>query len=418
MNILSGCAHHTFNKLSQILNIDVLYFVKGGFWIGFNYVFVTLLRLALISILAYAVDVDFYGKYQFILTLISIASVFSLPGMDLAITQSVARGYESSLIFGTKTKIKWGIFGSLFLAGAALFFKFVHPENFWFVFILAAFFLPFTSFSSVIAYYRGKENFKQSAFYSMIGQSSHVFATILAILLVKSLLAIVVAMMSVSIAVYGYFYFKEKKSIKKKKFDKTISRYGKDLTFMTFLEYLMPYADKLIITFFAGFTGLAVYAIAIAITTHLSISGKLISFLILPKLSRAKPHHTKKINQIMWASIIVTLITMAILALTLPWLIPLLFSQKYVESVLYAQIALGYLVFFLPSSILYSYFLARKKTKLLYAYNVGVGVLNLVLLGVFVPLLGILGAVIGKVALGFLGFVFLTTMFYSQHAKV
>lgn len=403
------------NGLSQMLNVDVAYLVRGGFWLSAGYSGVTLLRLLLVVILAHFADRAFYGQYQLIFSILATILVFSLPGMNIAITQSVARGYDSSLITGTKSKLRWAVLGSIALLGVAGFFYFIKPEPIWYVFIFMALSFPlYACFSSIIFYYRGKENFRKAAIYNVLTSAITITSVIIVFFLTKSLLAIVLAMIIPVTFVYVLIYFKILQKIKSRKIDKGVVSYGKNLTFMTLFELITPHIDKFVIAYIAGFEGLAIYSIALAVVLHLGILGKQFSFLILPKLSRAKAHHFEKIKKLFWLASLGVVFCVIVLILIMPWLIPLLFSQKYVASVHYAQIAMVYLVFFLPSSILIAFFQGKKKTKLLYTYNFGTGVMNIVLLAVFVPLLGVFGAIISRVVLGLIGFVFLTSVFYTQ----
>lgn len=400
--------------LSNYLKIDVPYFVKGGFWLGVGYAGSALLRLLQIVILARVIDRQEYGVYQFVLVSIAVVAVFSLPGMDGAVVRSVANGYDSSFVSGTKAKLKWALIGSLVLFGMAMFFKFFQPRPFWHIFIFVALLFPcYTGFSGIPAYYRGKEKFRTAALYDLLVAGVSTFAIFVALFLEKSVFAVIISLMIFNILVYFFVYFKTCKQISSYPVDRAVVREGIHYTVIGALSYLTPYADKFIIAFVVGFEGLAVYAVAVSLLLNLSIGSSLISTLLLPKLSRAKPHHAERIKGLFWlACFCIAGLVLAVILLT-PWLLPFLFSVKYVESVRYAQIALVSLVFLLPSSILVTFFRARNRVKFLYVYALGMGIMNIVLLGIGVPLLGIFGAVLSKVVLSFLGCAFLAVWFFA-----
>ncbi|HLF54143.1 MAG TPA: hypothetical protein VI612_00290, partial [Candidatus Nanoarchaeia archaeon] len=217
---------------------------------------------------------------------------------------------------------------------------------------------------------------------------------------------------------YLVLYFRTSRNVSSEQIDPGIVAYGRNLTFMTFLTYIAPYVDRLIVAGVAGFEGLAIYSIAMAITLNLSVNGQLISILLLPKLSRESPYHEQRIKKLFWWVCLLILFGIGIVILAIPWVISFLFADKYVASIPYAQIGAVYLAFFIPATILRTYFQGRKKTKILYAYNLSIGIINLVLLGILAPLFGILGAVISKVLLGFFGFVFLVVSFYMSETPV
>ncbi len=390
------------NGLSRVLNIDVEYFVHGGFWLGVDQGVGMLLRLVQVAVFAHVVDKTFYGEYQFIITMMTAFALFALPAMDTAIIQSVANGYKSSLVVGTRAKFKWSLLGCLGLVLTGLFYKFVRPEPFWLVLILCAVFFPFYfSLSSVSAYYRGRENFRAAAVYGLLVEAVAMVVVVGMLMLTKSLVWVVGSMMASSVLVLLWVFVKARREIRMEPVDKNVVSFGIHLTVMNALNYLSFYADKLIIGILIGLENLAVYSVAIGAANNLAAGGNLFGILLLPKLSRND--HSAKIKQWFWLAIIGSLAAAVAAAFVMPWLIPLLFSEKYSDAVLYSQIVMAFLVFYLPACVLRSYFQGRKKTKFLYVHNVTFGILNLVLLFVFVPLYGILGAVISKVALHAVG---------------
>lgn len=404
------------NGLSRTLNIDVHYFVKSGFWTYFGYGGSVLLRMILLVIFARFADKGFYGEYQFVSTVLWVLVLFSMPGMDTSIVQSVARGYESSLISGTRAKLRWSLLGSAALVCVSLYFKYVSPRPFWNVFLALVVFFPLWSAgSTIMAYYRGKEQFDKAAFYEIFVGILTTIASIVAFLLTKSLLVIFVASTIIGILVFEIMYSRLLCRIKPLPVDEHVVSYGRHVTFMTAINFVAPYADRFAITYIAGYEGLAVYSIATSIPMTLSFCGKLLSTLLLPKLSRGHDSHVHSIKKLFWWFSLAALIMTGVVILLMPWLIPFLFSDEYVEAVRYSQAALLYLVFFIPTSVLYSVFQGKKAVKLLYAYNLGIGITDLALLAVMVPLYGIWGAILTKVILGFLGFVFLVIAFYRKH---
>ena len=54
-----------------------------------------------------------FGIYQYILSIISILAIFTLPGMQSALTRAIARGKEGTLNVCLKEKIKWSLIGVL-----------------------------------------------------------------------------------------------------------------------------------------------------------------------------------------------------------------------------------------------------------------------------------------------------------------
>ncbi len=401
--------------LSQTLDLDILYFVRNGLWIALGYAGMMLLRLAGTIIFAHLAEQQLYGQYQFIITVVTVLVVFSLPNMGFAIMQSVASGYDSSVIRGINAKIAWSVLGSIALLGVAAFFRFVRYEQFWYVFLIAAALFPaYSGLLSVLYYHRGKEKFRAVAGYQVLSQLLITCATVAALLLTKSLAIIIAAWMAAAVIVPLLVYARLLRTVKRKPVDPHVVAFGRHLSFMTVVTDVSPYVDRLVVAAVAGFSGLAVYSIALALASQFIAFGDLLSSLVLPRLSRAHPKQERTIRRLFWLLCVGCALVSAVLVLGMRWLIPLLFSENYAASIPYAQLVSVSLAFFLPSSILHAYFQSRKKTKLLYAYNLGCGITQIILLVSLVPLFGIFGAVASRVILSVLGFLFLTVVFFRS----
>lgn len=406
-------AHKLFHALSRTFHVDMAYLIKGGAWLGIGYAAVSILKFALVVILAHFLDKTVYGQYQFVMTVIGIVGITGLPRLTLALMQSVARGFDASLITAVRARFTGGLIGSAILLGFAYYFHAIKPEPLWPAFIAAAILFPFYAAAPTPgAYYRGKEQFKHSTLGVIAAELLTVLSATTALFLTKKLLHITLAALAGNIIAWAIIYTFLKPRVRHAKKDRYLVRYGMHLTLMHSLLYLVPFVDKLVIAFFAGFEGLATYAIAMALAVRLSTTGSILQVLILPKLSRAKHYHAALIRKNFRWMLLATILFAAALYALMPWLIPLAFSAKYTDAVLYAQIALLYLIFFIPSRVFHAYFLSRKKTKLLYRYSLSMGALNLALLGALVPFFGILGAVLSKVFLGLAEFFFLGIAFY------
>lgn len=398
------------NRVSSFLQFDVSYFLKAGFWLFFGQLGSSLLRLLQVVLLAHFVDKAFFGEFQFVYGVVAVLLLFSLPGLDTSLVRSVAKGFDGSLLVAVRSKVRWGYFGSLVLLVLSLFF-WLNDSSLWFVFLLCSFVFPvYGGFGSILAFYRGKEDFRSSALFDIL----FVFVSTLAlivVLFVSGSLAFIFAgmLVAVSVAYLCVLFFVSKKL--SSRVDSGMLSFGKHLTLINFFNYFTPYADRFVIAGLAGFEAVAVYSVAVILTISLTNSGKLFTILLLPKLSRSSScvFHVKRL---FWLVCLGFLLFILCLILVVPFVFPLLFPVDYLGAIFYAQLALLYLVFFLPSCVLYAFLLERKDTKVLFVYNVGLGVLNLLLLGLFVPFFGVLGAVLVKILVGLFGFVFLVFVFF------
>ena len=98
---------------------DMVYLAKGGFWLTLGNIISSASVFLLAIAFANLLDSTTYGNYKYILSLVGILIIFTLTGTKFAIPQAVARGLEGSFYTGFKTKLKWGVLGSLSAIGLA-----------------------------------------------------------------------------------------------------------------------------------------------------------------------------------------------------------------------------------------------------------------------------------------------------------
>src|SRR3989338_7381802 len=101
------------NSVSNLFGTNIAYIIKGGSALTLNNFFSIAANFALAFFFARLLPKEIYGTYSYILAWISVLGVFALTGMDMAVIQSVSRGFESSLVLGLKKKIRYGTLGTL-----------------------------------------------------------------------------------------------------------------------------------------------------------------------------------------------------------------------------------------------------------------------------------------------------------------
>src|SRR5437868_5720048 len=94
-------------KLERLLKTDIQYLIKGGSWLGVNQILSSLIAFALSLAFANLLAPGTYGVYKFILSVATILTIPTLPGIDAAVNRAVARKFEGTMIVGMKTKLRW-----------------------------------------------------------------------------------------------------------------------------------------------------------------------------------------------------------------------------------------------------------------------------------------------------------------------
>lgn len=391
--------HNLLKWSEQYTATDMVYLAKGGFWLTLGQIVSAGSAFLLAIAFANLLPKETYGTYKYILSIAGILSISTLAGMNTAIIQAVARGYEGSFIPILKIKIYWGLMGglaSLILAG---YYYFNGNTTLTISFLISAVFLPFMdSFGIYNTLLLGRKLFNVSVKYSIISQIIAVAALIAALFFTKNIFLILLAYFT-SWTILRFIFLK----ITLKKFppnnqqdSQTIS-YGKHLSFMNILPLIAQQLDKILLWHFLGPVQLAIYSFAIAIPNQIKSLFKNLQTLILPKFSERSREEIKTalFNKILKLGMLLIFITILYI-LFAPFIYKILFPE-YLESILYSQIfaisIIATTLAILPTTFLQ----AKLAQKELYQFYTIGAIFQIAALFILIYQLGLIGAVIAKI---------------------
>lgn len=399
------------DKLQKRFQLDIKYYIK-------NTTYLIIARgvilgcVFLLSILfARFLSEEIYGQYNFIFAILGILSIFTLNGMGIAVQQAVANKNEGILITGIKEKFKWSILGSIIVLGVGIYYFLNGSFLLGKCFIISSLFFPFAyNFKIYSSFFAGKKQFNKVSKY---GSITAIFSLIIVSLVVYfsgNLIHIIIASLLAISLIEGYFFRLTLKKIKSRSDSSqdTIS-FGKHISLMNSASVIANQADKIIVGTLFGFSDLAIYSVASVIPRNISTTTTPISRVAFPRLSAMNKNNAylavkKKYLYLVLLAVIISVI-MVLLA---PYFIPLLYSQKYLNSVPYAQLLFIGLIFTIPTQMLgKALFPSQKEIGKLYKFRIMNSIVQLILLFVLTLSFGILGAVLARL----LGNAF--TMFYS-----
>jgi len=381
------------SRIGNFIQLDLDYYIRNSFYLITARGVIMACGLLLSVTFARLVSQETYGQWNYLLSIIGICAILTLPGMNTAITQAVATGNDRVLIEGTKQRFKWSLLGSLILAGVGLYYLLVDNTGLGSGLLVAALFLPFyQNFDSYLAYITGKKQFDRLAKYQIITQVAAILVTVLVIYLSRNLIVIVVAYLLSFSVLRGYFFRVVSREVTSHKSDPGAITFGNHMTITQIPASIMGHYDKIIIALFLSFPDLAIYAIALAFSEILSPLRSIIASLIFPKLSQMDKKEAYSEVRKRW--LLVAVIGGILIALC-PYVIPFLYSQKYAASVLYAQLLIVSVVISAPVQIINkALFPSQRRIKDLYKLQISSSVVGIVLATVLVINYGLMGAVI------------------------
>jgi O-antigen/teichoic acid export membrane protein len=377
----------------------MLYLAKGGFWLTFGQGIAMLSGLFISIAFANLFPKESFGTYKFILSGVAILGVFSITGLSTSIIQSVARGFEGSLQKGFWLNLKWSI--GVFLGGLtiSLYYYLNGNQLLSFSFLLAGICTPLTSSASLYsAYILGKKDFKKSSFYGMVRNTIPAIVLVITLLISQSLPVIITVYFLVGLIVPVFLYIKivSTNTTKSTQEDPDLLVYSKHLSIMDIIASLAHYLDKILIFHYLGAAPLAIYAFAIAPVEQLQGGKKILSTLILPKLSERPFEELQKSAPRKAFLLTIYALTLAgTYAFFAPYFYSFLYPQ-YLDSVFYSQIY-SLTLLAVSGTIFNETLIAHRKTKELYFHRTIVPITQVILFFILLPIYGLMGLIITHV---------------------
>lgn len=386
---------------------DMVYLAKGGFWLTLGQIIST--AVFLLSAVAFAnlLDPTTYGNYKYILSLVGALGVFALTGMGTAITQAVAQGLEGSFYTGFKTKLKWGLLGSLVAIGGAIYYWIRGNYLLPIPLLISAIFLPLILASQIYSSFLvGKKLFNIHVKYNTFSRVVSTGTLVATLFFTKNLFWLI-TIYFVSHTFLNYFFYlltKSKFKPNKKEDAQTIS-YGKQVSLLGVLTTGALYLDRILVFHYLGGAPLAIYNFAIIPIEQFWSFFKNFQPLVFLKLTiknkeKINKNLYKKTFQLLFIGGIVVLIYILIA----PFLYKTLFP-KYLESIFFSQLFSLIILFRLAGLFVGTIFPAHKLVKSQYIGVFSSHLFLIISLLVFGALWGIVGILIAKILFSFFAFV-------------
>ncbi|PCI21344.1 hypothetical protein COB64_00475 [Candidatus Wolfebacteria bacterium] len=338
-----------------------------GIWMTIRQVIVLGSGLALSIAFARLATQEVFGQYQLILSILSVVSIVSIPGLNMSILGSTARGFEGSFTRAVRTSFLWSLIGIPVLLAVGGYYYIYENPTVGLAFMALSLFFPFLYAPNTWdSFLQGKERFDVASRYSSI-QALINAATIIAILfLFKDNLLLIVVAYALTLAFFNIVWYKKSlRYVENKNEDKETIPYGWFVTKIQILSLIAGNLDKVLIGIFIGPVQLAVYAIGINFSKKILYFVKSLLGVATPTISKKNTVSMKLYSKIF----ILATIFAGALFLFMPVLIPFLFSNKYVDSILLSQLVVAFLPFYILNILYKNHFLLYLKNKRILFYE-------------------------------------------------
>lgn len=358
---------------------------------------------------------EVYGQYGYILSVAGLIAIATLTGMNNAVIQGVAKGFEGVLKRGFITKLKWGLWGSIVSIGIAIYY-WSYKENIELAisFLIVAVLLPLFKGGEIYqSYLDGKKLFGKRVTYTALVQIISTALIVSALFLTKNLVVIILIYFSSYGILRTFFLFLVIRKMRPNRTDdpETIS-YGKHLSYMGIIGIIAQQIDKVLLFNLVGPAQLAIYWFATAPVEYFRTPLQNLIEIALPKLSTKSRGEIKKtLPKKLLKSMIIIGIMILIYIIIAPYIYKIFFPQ-YLKSVFYSRLySLSLLIF--PITMMRLSLQAQMMTKELYKINIISPIVLIVLLFALAPPYGILGVVIARL-LSHVFYFFLVWFFFKR----
>ncbi len=393
---------------------DMVYLMQAGWWLNLGVVITSFLSLLLSIAFANLLPPSTYGLYQYLLSISGLIASLALPGMNSAVAQAVARGYEGVLRKSVRAQLKWFPIPFSIALITALYYFAHGVTDIGIGLIAVAILTPMVNvFNTYSAYLEGKQDFRRSFFLNLLVILSSYGSMFLAVIFAKDAAALIIVNLGVNVIVTAFAYYKTLQACKPDdtKFDPQTITYGKQLSVLSTVG-LLNQLDSVLVFHFLGAVQLAVYSFATLLPERV---GSLLNFIgtaSLPRfatqpLSYIRTHILEKV----WRLAAVAVAAAVVYALIAPLLFHLLFP-KYVTAIPYTQAFAAIIALIALTNITNSLLYAKRFTKEIYVIGFTQPILLIILQ---VPLLirfGIAGMVAAQLVTSFVTIVLALWLFF------
>jgi len=404
--------------IERYVGVDMKYITNNGFWLVLSQIVTGLQTLLITILLANKLSQDTLGEYRLAISALSILLLFSMPGMQTAIMESTPKGFTNNLVIGIKSKIKFGLIGSIVAFAISAYYILSNNTNLALIFISLALFIPF--FDSATLYTQqlhSLKKFKRAAIYNIIVKLILLLSLTCTIFLfdVNALVLILLFLISQT-ALNAFFTKKTISSLEptpKPCFDTGLIPYAKHLSVMSILLIIATHLDQILVWHFIGATELAVFFMAMAIPQEFLRFASLLPSLAFPKFAVADIAHLRlTLMSKLWKYFAVIVVIVALYILLAPYLFMLLFPT-YTNAIIYTQV-LALIILQSPFLIIKTFFNATKSIKTLYILSTVFPIIRISLGLVLVVLFGLWGIVSAILIEALLRNIFLVMSFLKE----
>jgi O-antigen/teichoic acid export membrane protein len=377
---------------------DMIYLFKNSFWVFFGQLVTSASAFIIMVVLANVLDKEIFGEYRYLISFISILLIFTLPGIDTAVIQSTARGYDNQLSLAVASKKRWALLGSLIALLTAVYYYIQGNSTLTLSFTIIAACLPF--FHTYFVYYyflQGKQLFREATLKQSIGPVLLLLTVSTAAFYLPYAPLLILVFLATNVFAHRIgFSLTDRKYKKANQTDDDLIPYGKHLSLLSVPGIIVNHIDKILIWLVLGAVPTALYSIATIVPLESIRSGRMLAQVALPRFAaqKTKPKFKEIFYKlaILFGVLILVWIGYALIA---PYIFLILFPG-YLEAIPYSIVSM-LIILSIPIYTIRAIFTSHKYKTGLFVSSVITPPLKTLFLGTGLIFYGLWGVVIGLV---------------------
>lgn len=348
------------DKISRVVGLDLAKHLSNGKWIFLKFGVVAIGGWLLSLMFARLGTKETLGQYQYILSLITVVSLSSLPGLNTAALEAVAKGREAGVLRAIRLSFFFSLLGLVILVGLGFYHIFFKEKLLvGEALILAGFLVPFYyAFNTWNIYYDGKSLFKESSIRTILLYILlHAFLAG-GLLLGANALGLILIYLLVHISVFVYYFFEVRKKIKDHSDNSIDIKFGINSSIQRFVFSLSSNLPPVAISALFGLEAVALYYIGFYMINAGSSLMGMLGYLYIPALFRGEKINYKNV---IFQNLIVGFLFWIAFIIFIKYFFILMYGTGYIESQKLA-FAFSFLITLMPLKVfLMNFFLTGKK---------------------------------------------------------
>ncbi len=374
-------------------------------WAIVNQIILSIGAFGTIVVLSRFLNKDIFGEIRYVAAALAILSLSSLPGASSIVIQNASAIGKKRVIQIIKDQLQWGLIATVGALLLALFYFLKGNMGLGYGFLVGGFFAPVANLYQMPGHLlAGLKRFKGKTFVDSAILSAIILGAILGTLLTRNVpgtLLFYFGIQSLATLIFLLYIVRKIPESNTDNADGILDiTHSRQLTIFQAPFTLLPALEKVFIYLLLGPSSLAIFTIAVLPIEHMrSAFRSLLQFSVLPHFED-ETRATLLLKKWLITASILTVGGIVVLIVFTKIVLPIFFPQ-YIEAMRFSFILILAIIP-VPLQILTLALIASRKIKDLFLYAGSLTIVNVVAFVAFIPLFGLMGAVIAKVITEFL----------------